>query len=191
MEPRLKTSKKWTSYPPELTEQIREVFEVFFADYELENGHFVVDGRIYPEEILLRIGIARPGQLRQDNFEASLEFRKEEKALELIHVMADFLGEIFVNFLEDAPALSELPLLWQENSFNKKTIFLRYSSENTSLAIEANRLLDEETKRLVYGADEIVAEDIFADDPLGATDDNGGDSADERSSSLPSENPLH
>lgn len=175
MEPRLKSSKKWTPYPKELTEQIREVVEVFFADYETNNGKFIIEGEIYPEEVLLRIGINRPGQLRQDNFEASLQYDvKQDKAIDLVHIMTDFLGEAWINFLEDEPELSELPLIWQENIFEKRKIYLRYTSANTELEAEANRLLAIEEKKLVYGEDspdeellDLDGEELSFDDEFG------------------------
>lgn len=156
MEPRLKTSKKWTPYPTELTEQIREVVETFFADYDVQAGEFVIEGEIYPEEILLRIGMTQKGQLRQDNFEASLQYGPDDKALELIHVMADFLGETWINYLEDAPEPEDLPRQWQENYFEKNKIYLRYTTVNTTLEAEANRLLQEANKSLVYENDDVL-----------------------------------
>ncbi len=171
MEPRLKTSKKWTSYPKELQEQIREVVEVFFADYDVGDGRFVIDGSIYPEEILLRIGITRPGQLRQDNFEASMQFDpKVDKAFDLIHVLTDFLGEAWINFLEDAPEDEDLPRQWQKNTFEKREIYLKYSTVNTDLEEQANRLLQEDEKKLVYGEDDDLESIELSNDEATETD---------------------
>jgi len=159
MEPRLKTSKKWTSFPAELTEQIREVVEVFFADYEVGNGKFVVEGEIYPEEVLLRVGINRPGQLRQDNFEASLQYdSQKDKALDLVHVMTDFLGEAWINFLEDEPEQEELPRQWQKNHFENREIYLKYTTNNSDLEAQANALLDADSGNLVKGEDDYESE---------------------------------
>ena len=156
MDPRLKTSTKWTAYPEELLQQIQDVVHGFFEDYDLGNGRFVINGAIYPEEILLRIGVNEPGRLQQDNFEASLEYdSKNEKALDLIHVMADFLGETWIQFLEDEPEPESLPRPWQENNFQGKKIFLRYTTVNTELERQADELLNESDKRLVYGDDQL------------------------------------
>jgi len=174
MEPRLKTSTKWTPFPTELLEQIQAVVENFFEDYEIENGQFVVDGAIYPTEILLQIGITRPGQLRQDNFIASLEYdSKNEKPMELINLMSDFLGEVWVHFLEDEPEYEDLPRQWQANTFEKKPIYLRYTSENTSLEKQADALLGID-KSLVYGDDELDDESMesMVDDVLGKAIEN-------------------
>ncbi len=179
MEPRLKTSKKWTPYPAELLGQIREVVEVFFADYEVGDGKFMIEGEIYPEEILLRIGISRPGQLRQDNFEASLQYdSQKDKSMDLINIMTDFLGEAWINFLEDEPEIEDLPRQWQKNNFEKREIYLRYTTNNTDLEAQANALLGED-KSLVYGEDdeyvEVEASDVDSDGDMDAATDSSGD----------------
>lgn len=156
MEPRLKTSTQWTPFPQELLEQIIEVTEDHFSDYERGERQFIAEGRIYPKEILLRIGLTAPkGALRQDNFEASLEYDAEKhKPVEQIHLVVDFLAETWANYFEDAPEREDLPLLWTEQTFEKRPIFLRYSSENTELEKQADAYLALDEKKLVYGDDE-------------------------------------
>ena len=152
MEPRLKTSTQWTPFPSELLQQIVEATEDHFSDYERDNRQFTADGRIYPTEIILRIGLkAAKGELRQDNFEASLEYSVEkDKPIEQIHILVDFLAETWAEFLEDAPSREVLPLLWTEQFFEKKPIFIRYTSENSDLEKEANAYLAMDEKKLVY-----------------------------------------
>lgn len=154
MEPRLKTSTQWTPFPEELIQQITDAAEDHFSDYEKGDRTFVVEGRIYPNEILLRVGLTAPqGQLRQDNFEASMEYDvKKVKALDEIHFLVDFLAETWATFFEDAPEDESLSRLWIEQTFEKKPIFLRYSTENTELEKLANELLKADEKQLVYGA---------------------------------------
>ncbi len=156
MEPRLKTYTQWTPFPQELLEQIIEATEDHFSDYERGERQFIAEGRIYPKEILLRIGLSAPkGALRQDNFEASLEYDAEkQKPVEQIHLVVDFLAETWANYFEDAPEREDLPLLWTEQTFEKRPIFLRYSSENTELEKQANAYLALDEKKLVYGDDE-------------------------------------
>ncbi len=154
MEPRLKTSTQWTSFPEELTQQIIEASEDHFSEYEKgTDRHFVAEGRIYAGEIVLRMGLtAAKGSLRQDNFEASLEYNVEkEKALDLIHFLVDFLAETWALFFEDAPEYADLPLVWEPQTFEKRNVFLRYSSENSDLEKQANALLQIDDKQLVYG----------------------------------------
>lgn len=170
MDPRLKTSTKWTPFPVELSAQIAEVLVESFADYDL-GGKFVVEGAIYPQELLLRIGLHKPGRLRQDNFEASLEYVPEvadlenedpeaktpSKTIDLIHVMVDFLGQVWESFLEDEPEFEEMPLGWVEHRFEKQVISLRYTSVNSDLEKQADELLKTYEKKLVHESE--VADD--------------------------------
>lgn len=150
MEPRLKTSTKWSPFPMELSTQIKDVLMEGFSDFDL-NGTFVVDGLICPGEIVLRIGLNKNNMLRQDNFEASLEYSGEEdKAIEIIHIMVDFLGHIWETFLEDEPELEDMPLGWVEHRFQKSQIFLRYTSVNTALEKQADEILNAFEKKLVH-----------------------------------------
>ncbi|MBY0384441.1 hypothetical protein K2X05_04710 [bacterium] len=153
MEPRLKSSTQWTAFPEELIQQITEVAEDHFSDYEKEDRQFLAEGCIYPSEIVLRLGLSAPkGSLRQDNFEASLQYDPEkEKALDLIHLVVDFLAETWATYFEDSPENEDLPRLWTEQVFEKKPIYLRYSTENSDLEKQANALLQLDDKQLVYG----------------------------------------
>jgi hypothetical protein len=179
MEPRLKTSTQWTSFPEELLQQIIEASEDHFSEYEKgTDRRFVAEGRIYAGEIVLRIGLtAAKGSLRQDNFEASLEYNIEkEKALDLIHFLVDFLAETWALFFEDAPEYADLPLVWEPQTFEKRNVFLRYSSENTELEKQANALLQIDDKQLVYGELSIEAP---AGEARGSANTSGDETAEE------------
>ncbi len=152
MEPRLKTSQQWTAFPEELTEQIVEATEDHFTEYEKGDRRFIAEGRIYPTEIVLRIGLtAQTGELRQDNFEASVEYNPlDGSSLEKIHLLVDFLAETWTEFLEDQPGREILPLLWTEQIFEKKPVYIRFTSENSELEKQANSFLNIDEKKLVY-----------------------------------------
>jgi hypothetical protein len=153
MEPRLLTSTQWTPFPGELLQQIIEATEDHFSDYERGDRQFIAEGRIYPKEIILRIGLtANKGELRQDNFEASLEYNSEkDKPVEQIHLLVDFLAETWAEFFEEAPDREVLPLLWTEQFFEKRPVYIRYTSENTDLEKQAAAFLAMDEKKLVYG----------------------------------------
>ncbi len=181
MEPRLKTSTQWTPFPEEFTAQIIEVAEDHYSDYEKQGRQFTAEGRIYGNEILLRLGLkAAKGLLRQDNFEASLQFDpKKEKAIDQIHFAVDFLAETWEKYFENTPENEDLPRLWTEHVFEKRNIYLRYSSENTDLEQQANALLQIADKQLFYGelsaeeeADELLRP---AHDDENAQDDGSDD----------------
>ena len=140
MFPRLKTSKKWTAFPKEYTRQIEQVFLENFSA-ELQNSKLIVQGRIYPAEILLRVGYLPKGRLAQNNFEVSLDFGKDKTAImDKIHLAIDAIGSLMNEFFESDETL-DLPRVWKEFEFNKTKLYLQFTSENTDLEQEANRLL--------------------------------------------------
>lgn len=161
MDSRLKTSTKWTPIPAELVTHLEEVFREYFEDFDLKNGTFKVDGAIFPEEIILRVGLPQPHQLRCDNFELSQVYNAEsDKVTEVIHNMADDLGIIWEDYLEDPPELIDLPLVWQPVA-DRKTSFYRYSSINAELEKQADILLQKYDKKLVYGEDMPIPNDTI------------------------------
>lgn len=143
MNPRKKDSKKWSKLPTEFTNQIKTVFEENF-NTPLQGKKFVIEGRIYPSEVILRAGINYPGELRFHNFEVSLDHSKvEQDAIEKIHIAVDALASLLVDYFadEDEDKPNEWPLTWHEYPFEKQKIWIQYSSENPDLEAEANRLL--------------------------------------------------
>ena len=169
MEPRLKTSQKWSPFPEELCEQTVSVLnERYSEEYDLENAQFVVEGRIYKEENIGRYGISVAGQIKQHNFEVSLEYNSEkDKPLELIQNSMDVVEHLFEEFLEDDMEDFELSKTWQTMPYNKKMYFYKYSTVNTSLEEAADKLLEEYEQKLVYddtdGIDALDDEIIPAD----------------------------
>lgn len=154
LEPRLQTSVKWSPFPEELCQQIKDVMAEAFSDFDIK-GEFVAEGLICPNEIVMRIGLNSKNQLRQNNFEASMEYSgEEEKAIEKIHFMMDFLGEAWEKFLDEEPETEDLPLVWTEHRFEKNILFLRYSSVNSNLEKQADELLKQFEKKLLHEQEE-------------------------------------
>jgi hypothetical protein len=140
MQPRLKSSKKWTAFPQEYADQIETVFKENFAEH-LQGAKLVIEGRIYPEEIALRVGISRPGQLKQPNFEISMDYSQAKKdAVERIHNCIDAAGAMMLDYFEN-PDEADLPVIWQEFPFQGQKLFLQFTTENTDLETQANALL--------------------------------------------------
>ncbi len=165
MHPRKKESKKWTKLPTDFSNQIKIVFEKNFKS-QLEGKKLTVEGRIYPSEIVLRVGINNTGELRYHNFEVSLDHSKDQQdAIAQIHVGVDAVASLLVNYF-DQEEVHEMPLVWQEYPFEKQTIWLKYTSENSDLEAEANKLLGltEENTLLAETQDEM--------DQLGLTDED-------------------
>lgn len=140
MNPRKKESKKWTKLPADLLNQIKNVFEQNFK-VQLDGKKLTVEGRIYPSEIVLRVGFQKKGELRFNNFEVSLDHSKEKQnVISQIHIGVDAIASLMMDYFENEED-HEMPLSWQEYPFEKQTIWLQYTSANSELEAEADKLL--------------------------------------------------
>lgn len=153
MQPRLKYSSKWTPLPAELTQQIQDLFTENFSTYANE-GHFFVEGRIYLKEVLLGVGYRPHQQLKQTNFEISIEYnRNKDNMLQMIHLAVDCAASLMDQyFTAENP---DFPVSWQSVDFMDRPIYWQYTSVNTELEAQADRLLGENTEEgLMQGEDE-------------------------------------
>ena len=140
MEPRLKTSKKWSALPKELMQQIRTVFGSTFKE-QLKGAKIEADGRIYPEEILIQVGFKESQALKQSNFMISIAYKKDkDNVLKLLHLGTDAMGALF-DTLFSSEDDSELPRTWAELEFEGRVIHVQYTTNNTELESQANKLL--------------------------------------------------
>lgn len=140
MQPRLSTSKKWTALPRELITQMQSVLTENFRS-KLGDGAVIVDGRIYPDEILIVVGIKAPKRLKQSGWEISIAYRQaKDNVLKLLHLGMDAAGAL-VEQLFATEADDEFPRLWQKVDFENREIFVQYTTVNPDLEAEANRLL--------------------------------------------------
>src|SRR5690606_27131514 len=106
-----------------------------------KRGKFVIEGRIYPEELLFRAGYLEKGRLLQTNFEVSLDFDPaKQNALEQIRFAMDVAASMLEEYFNE-DNFSEFPRMWEKHVVNKRTIYLQASSENTDLEAKANALL--------------------------------------------------
>lgn len=163
MLPRKKESKKWSGLPPELSKQIKALFEENFKP-QLEGKALKVEGRIYPTEILMRVGINNKGEIRFHNFDVSVDHSvQKQNTITQINVAVDVIASIMLEYFDNDED-HELPLIWTEYPFEKQTIWLQYTSANTDLEAEANRLLGvAEGEELLHGTDDLGLE--IGDDP--------------------------
>ena len=152
MKPRLPSSKKWTPFPKEFSEQIQGVFKENF-NKELKKAELIVEGRIYPQEIILRIGYLEAGRLRQANFEISVEYSaKTNDAVDRINDAVDAAASMMMEYFEveqDPDQEHDFPLSWKEVPFNNRKLFMQFSTENTKLEAEADALLGKTDKNLI------------------------------------------
>lgn len=158
MNPRLKTSKKWTAFPKEYQTQIEEVFSDTFKK-QLANSQLSVEGRIYTEEILLRVGIREKGRLAQANFEVSMNYSPKLKdAVDRIHDCIDAAASMMNDYF-GTEGESEFPRSWQEFEFNNKPLYLQFTTVNSDLEAQADALLGK-------SFEEMVQEDKETEDAL-------------------------
>lgn len=159
--PRLLTSRQWSSLPTEFAFKVRDVFAKQFDD-EAKLGQFVVDGRIYASEITVRVGYLESGRLQQINFEASMDLlpdgksvsaletedpdlhfaKNENQTMKLLYVCIDAIGSLMEEYF-DVGGIDEMdvPNTWRAYEIEGETVYLQYSTVNTQLEAEADRLL--------------------------------------------------
>lgn len=189
MQPRLKSSKKWTNLPPDVATQIQNVFEKNFQK-ELGKARLVVEGRLYPQEILLRVGYAEPGRLVQNNFEISMDYVPEDEnaALNTIHlcvdVAASLLTEHFDAEAQEEGAL-EIPAIWTKFPFEETEVWIQYTTENSTLEKQANEILGEWDDSLVHLEED--EEDEFDDSETGSDTETELDADDDSDSDAESD----
>lgn len=153
MQPRLKSSKKWTTFPTDYTAQIKALLLENFGP-ALGEGEVIVEGRIYTSEIMLRVGYLENGRLAQSNFEVSVDYSTDQKdVLEKLGLCVDAAASMMDEYFEKAGEV-DFPFVWKAFPFNKKTLFMKYSTENSKLEEEANRLLGAAHDELVNEEDE-------------------------------------
>ncbi len=171
MTPRLKSSRRWTRFPDEYMQMIRELFTKEFAA-QLGPSKLFIEGRIYPNEIVMRVGYLENGKITQNNFDASVEYNaQKENVIEAIHATIDGLASLLVEHFASQP---ELPRTWQPILFEKRQIFIQYNTENTELEAQADRLLKENHSPHLVN-EEPMSEDLMDRDP----EDENGDLADD------------
>lgn len=164
MQPRLKTSKKWTAIPRELSIQIKQVFKQSFQSH-IGDGAVVADGRIYPGEILMSVGFKPKTGLRQFNWDISIEYKRDkDNVMKLLTLAVDVAGSLFEQFFTSEND-HEFPRIWAEVDFEGKKVFVQYQTANTELESEANKILgiseDEDLAQGEWDGD-LSAEDIKA-----------------------------
>ncbi|MNL12295.1 hypothetical protein D3C87_1331590 [compost metagenome] len=153
MNPRLKSSKKWTAFPKEYSEQIQTVFSENFADY-FDEEELLVEGRIYKEEILLRVGLRIKDRLTQPNFEVSMNYsQSKQDAIARIHNCIDAAASMMMEYFE-TDGEADLPYVWKEFPFQGVKLYIQFTTVNSRLEEEANRLLGIEEGTLLLEEEE-------------------------------------
>ncbi len=144
MNPRRQTKQKWTPFPAELTEQIRQVFQQNFATQLGKTTKVNVLGKIFTQEICLRVGLNKKGELKNQNFEVSVDHSGEQdNVVSQIHICVDALAGLVQEYYDNDEDI-ELPYTWAELPMSNHKVFVQYTSENPDLEAQANTLLGEQ-----------------------------------------------
>ncbi len=163
MNPRLKKSTKWTAFPKDFSQQIHDIFSKNFKQ-QLENHKLIVEGRIYPEEILLRVGFLQQGRLTQINFEISMDYsKKNQDAIDRIHNCIDAVATLMSDYFQDEEI--EYPRVWQEYDFDQQKIYFQFTTVNSDLEAQADALLGS-------AVDDLVKIEQEEDEPTHENDDS-------------------
>jgi hypothetical protein len=149
MIPRLSSSKTWTNFPPEFLDQVQDLVAETFEDNLIEGAGLHLDGRIYPDEILFRLGVKEAGQLRQANFEISAQYNPEaQNAKKIMHHCIEAAASMMAEYF-DYEGEADFPRQWMEFNFEGTKLFVQFSTVNTDLEAEADRLLGGTSSELV------------------------------------------
>ncbi len=158
MEPRRSRSAKWTNLPSDYTKQVVDALRESFRD-ESKSGTFLVEGRIYADEILLRMGFLEKGRLRQTNFEISVDYKAgKEDTMKLLNLAMD-VGATMLEELFASTSDADFPRTWQPFEVEGKILYLQFSATNSDLEKQADELLGKDSGRLVEGEDEVGEEE--------------------------------
>lgn len=180
MQPRLASSRQWTAFPKELITQVKSVFRQSFRD-SIGEGVFDIDGRIYKEELLLRVAYKIPKSLKHSGFEISVGYvRDKDNVLKLIHLAIDAAASLFEQYFASEDDY-DFPRKWESVDFENRQIFVQYSTTNKDLEEQADKLLGQATvEKLAQGdwdEDEGTPESIKA--KLGVLDNEDDDDDDD------------
>lgn len=174
MEPRRSKSSKSSALPKDYVKQVVDALKESFAD-ETKSGKFIVEGRIFPDEILIRMGFLENGRLRQTNFEISVDYKAgKDDTVKLLNLAVD-VGATMLEELFSATDDADFPRTWKSYEVEGREVFLQFSSINSQLDKEAAKLLGEDPDQLVQSdedAEELEA--IKAKLGISDEDDDGG-----------------
>lgn len=150
MDPR-KEKGRWTAVPKDYIKQVSNALRESFAD-ESKSGKFIVEGRIYKDELLLRMGFLEKGRIRQTNFEMSMDFKAgKDDTLKLLNLAVD-VGATMLEELFSSTEDQDFPRTWQPFEVEGRTVYVQFSSENSELDAAANEILGAADENLVKEA---------------------------------------
>lgn len=153
MQARLPSSRKWTAIPKELITQIKSVFKQTFKQH-IGKGTVNADGRIFTEEIVVQVGVHPEGsKLKQSHWLVSIGYKRgKDDVVKLLNLAVDAAGSLFEQTFSSENDY-DFPRVWQEVDFEGVKIFVQYSTVNTELEKEADKLLGVSEEDKLTGGD--------------------------------------
>lgn len=176
MEPRLKNSNKWTAIPKDYLKQVQNALKQSFP-IQSKAGEWVTEGRIYPSELLIRLGYLEKGRLHQANFEVSVEYdAKKDNVTDLLGLAIDVGASLLEEYF-GADSNEDFPRIWQPFDVEKRQVFVQFSGTNSKLENEANRILGLKDDDLVQGEGAEESEEMLKaiKARIGLDPDEGGE----------------
>ncbi len=161
MTPRNRSKAPWTGLPEEFAFKVLSALEQEFS-VQAALGEFITEGKIFDQEILIRIGYLEKDRIRQINFEASIDYDSEKSdtisdtGIDTFYLCIDALAvwihEYFAQIEKDEDPT--VPALWQATEFKKHTLYFQMSTVNSRLEQMADRLLNETADDRLFHAEE-------------------------------------
>ena len=161
MEPRKARQAKWTALPKDYVKQVISALNDSFLD-ETKSGRFIFEGRIYADEIIVRMGFLEKGRLRQTNFEMSTDLKPgKDDTVKLIGLCVD-VGATMLEEMFSTNDDSNFPRVWKSFEVEGRNIYIQFTSNNSELEQQADQLLGESADDLVQNADEMEESETLA-----------------------------
>lgn len=153
MEPRKAKQAKYTELPKDYVKQVLSALNESFVD-EVKSGKFIFEGRIYADEILVRMGYLEKGRLRQTNFEMSTDLKAgKDDTVKLIGICVD-VGATMLEEMFSSTDDTSFPRVWQPFEVEGRNVYLQFTSTNSDLESQADQLLGAHDDTLVKNADD-------------------------------------
>ncbi len=162
MTPRDEKNTAYTTFPEELLIAVQDHFTEEFLN-EAESGDFFSFGRIYQNEIVLRVGYLKKGSISQVNFDTSTESSNSQAGI--ITSIEDLVfgtKELFVDYFKNKN-LEHFSYHWNPLNSSSK-VHYKFDATNTGLESQADALLGEELADMDPGEGLIVGEMTDSDE---------------------------
>lgn len=159
MNPKLSTSIQWTHLPSEFLEQVHASLLKLWPAIP-ENLSLIVEGWVFPEELVVRIGFLEKGRLTQANFEISKEISKKQKIMDQVEICFDAAFTSANEYLTAGESANPhvYPRIWKELTHKGNPLWFQFSTENSELEKQANQLLGAENSLMNFDETSVFAD---------------------------------